>query len=499
MKGVDVKLEKLQMTVLTAMRIVLGWHLLYLGTWNLLTNGGFSYAGRFRCARWIFGEGFRALAASPLMPAVDTLLTAGLLVAGLLLVIGWRAALGAAIGIAYFALMYVLNPPHFGHTGESHFMFVNRDAIEIVMLLLAAVRPGVGIREGLQRLRSQLQEEAARPVDEGRRRMIAGLSSLPVLACFGGAAAWTLHSRGKDVVRITGPAVKPFSADDLKGLEHAFGAYGKIKDVKLSRLILGGNVIGGWAHGRDMRYYDKLVKAYHTDERVFRTFRIAEESGVNTILTNPALMRVINRYWREEGGEIQFISDCGHPKGMLEGARASVENGASMVYAHGGITDNLAVKGEWGKLEEYLVEARKLGVPVGIGCHRLETVKGCVAHGLLPDFWMKTVHRVDYPTAKLGEETKRSENGLGVLDNRFVDCDRQEVFSYMKTRPEPWIAFKILGAGIEHPKTAFPVTFKGGADFICVGMYDYQIVEDVNIANRVFDKGLPVRERPWHG
>ena len=57
----------------------------------------------------------------------------------------------------------------------------------------------------------------------------------------------------------------------------------------------------------------------------------------------------------------------------------------------------------------------------------------------------------------------------------------------------------MLGAGIEHPKDAFPVTFKGGADFICVGMYDYQIVEDVNIANDVFKNGLPERERPWHG
>jgi len=30
-------------------------------------------------------------------------------------------------------------------------------------------------------------------------------------------------------------------------------------------------------------------------------------------------------------------------------------------------------------------------------------------------------------------------------------------------------------------------------------MYDYQVVEDVNIANAVFEKGLPQRSRPWHG
>jgi hypothetical protein len=30
-------------------------------------------------------------------------------------------------------------------------------------------------------------------------------------------------------------------------------------------------------------------------------------------------------------------------------------------------------------------------------------------------------------------------------------------------------------------------------------MYDYQVVEDVNVANAFFDSGLPDRSRPWHG
>lgn len=476
----------------TLIRMALGWHLLYLGYWAATTNGGFSLTGRFRCAHWLLGDVFQAISATPAMPCLDLVVTIGLLLAGLMLIVGWKVRVAAVFGVVYFALIYALNPPHFGHTGESHFLFVNRDVIEIVMLALVAVDPGVGLLEGIRRL-------GGSAVDENRRRMLEGLSSIPVLALFGGAAIWTKFLRAKEVVRITGPAVKPFDADDVKDLGHKIDIRGKIGDVELSRLILGGNVIGGWAHGRDLHYYDKLVKAYHTDERVFRTFRIAEACGVNTILTNPALMRVINRYWREEGGKIQFISDCGYGKGLIDGARASVENGASIVYAHGGYADSWAVKGDWRKFREYLDEVRKLGVPTGIGCHRLETVKFCVEHDCIPDFWMKTVHRIDYPTAHLGEDKKKSVDGLGVHDNRFVDSDRQEVFDYMNARPEPWIAFKILGAGIEHPKDAFPVTFKGGADFACVGMYDYQIVEDVNAFNDVFAQGLPERRRPWHG
>ena len=330
-----------------------------------------------------------------------------------------------------------------------------------------------------------------------RRELILGGASLMAL---GGAAAYTKMMRSRPTVRETGPEISAFLPErDLAGLGHPIGEYAKIGDVKLSRLILGGNMIGGWAHARDMRFYDKLVKAYFTDERVFRNFRIAEACGVNTILTNPALMRVINRYWREEGGRIQFISDCGYPGGVVKGAIASVENGASIVYFHGGIADSAAHKKDWKAFRTYLDEARKLGVPVGIGCHSLKTVKFCVEHDCLPDFWMKTVHRVDYPTAHLNEDRKRDPVGLGSCDNRFVDTDRQEVFDYMATRPEPWIAFKVLGAGIEHPRDAFPVAYKGGADFICCGMYDYQLVEDVNIANDIFAQGLPARARPWRG
>ncbi|GAH76422.1 unnamed protein product, partial [marine sediment metagenome] len=38
--------------------------------------------------------------------------------------------------------------------------------------------------------------------------------------------------------------------------------------------------------------------------------------------------------------------------------------------------------------------------------------------------------------------------------------------------------------------------FKNGADFICVGMYDFQIVDDVNIALEVLNGDLE-RKRPW--
>jgi len=488
---------------LVAIRVVIGWHLAYTGLWALLTSGGFSWAGPLHCAHWLFGGAFRAVAVSPAMSVIDFALAVGLVAAGLLLMFGRALIAAVAFGIAVFLLQYVINPPHFGHTGVSHVMFLDRNLVEVAMLLFVAAgfrRPRAAapapVAESVPADAPAAEPDDAKRLD--RRDLIVGLGSTLALA---GAGVAGKVLRSEPIIRVTGPAVNPFDpAVDLAGLVHPMTAFGNIGDVKLSRLILGGNIIGGWAHARDMHYYDKLVKGYYTDERVFRTFRIAEASGVNTILTNPALMRVINRYWREEGGKIQFISDCGWAKGdLIAGARASVENGASLVYAHGGFADEWAIAGEWKKFREYLDTVRKFGCPTGIGCHRLATVKFCIEHDCIPDFWMKTVHRVDYPTAHIGENGKPTRDGLGACDNRFVDTDRQEVFDFMQNRPEPWIAFKILGAGIEHPKDAFPVVFKGGADFACVGMYDYQLVEDVNIANEVFEHGLPDRKRPWHG
>ena len=69
-----------------------------------------------------------------------------------------------------------------------------------------------------------------------------------------------------------------------------------------------------------------------------------------------------------------------------------------------------------------------------------------------------------------------------------------ETIAYMKTLPQPLIAFKVMAAGAIHPRT--PLCFENGADFVCVGMYDFQMVEDVNIALDIL-KDLPRRERPW--
>ncbi len=268
---------------------------------------------------------------------------------------------------------------------------------------------------------------------------------------------------------------------------------GRIKNLEISRLICGGNLIGGWAHSRDLMYVSELVKAYHTDEKVFETLEMAEENGVNAVLTNPRSDRVINRYWKERGGRILWISDCAFGADIKEGIKRSIDNGAHAVYVQGGIADSAVRKGLIDVLADALDTIAESKIPGGLGAHCLETVKACVDAGLKPDFWVKTIHPDTYWSATPKDE--RPEGTIPEHDNMW--CTKpEETIAYMNSIEEPWIAFKVMAAGAIKPGEAFPFAFNNGADFVCAGMFDFQLIEDVMIAQNAL-ANIQNRVRPW--
>ncbi len=277
--------------------------------------------------------------------------------------------------------------------------------------------------------------------------------------------------------------------------------YGQIKNLKISRVFCGGNLIGGWAHSRDLMYVSSLVRAYHTDDKVFQTFESAEEMGINTVLTNPVSDRVINRYWNERGGKIQWFSDCASGS-LKDGIKRSVESGAHGVYLQGGLADTAVRDGKVAALGEALEYIKEFKVLGGIGAHDLETIKACVKAGFKPDFWVKTIHPDNYWSATPQENRKvfdvigpASKDHNQYHDNMYCR-NPQETIEYMKGLEEPWIGFKVLAAGAIHPRDGFKFAFEAGADFLCVGMFDFQVREDALIAQRVLAGELK-RSRPW--
>ena len=262
----------------------------------------------------------------------------------------------------------------------------------------------------------------------------------------------------------------------------------KIGNVEISRMILGGNLIGGWAHSRDLIYVSDLLKAYHTKEKIHETLLLAEACGINTLLTTPGIGILLEEYRQKTGGKMQLIADTGTDWNTLadDGVKRAIDAGASLIYIIGEATDVFLREGKYDLVGKFLQRVRDEGYPAGIGAHRIEACKKCLELGFVPDFWVKTYHHHNYWSASPGGQEH---------DNVF--CRRpEETEEFMLARPEPWIAFKTLAAGSLLPRDGFRFAFAGGADFICVGMYDFQIVDDVNICTNVL-KGNLERKRDW--
>ncbi|MDO4586264.1 MAG: hypothetical protein Q4C95_03100 [Planctomycetia bacterium] len=261
----------------------------------------------------------------------------------------------------------------------------------------------------------------------------------------------------------------------------------KIGDLEVSRVILGGNLMGGWAHSRDLIYVSELVKQYHTKEKVFQTFQLAEKCGINTFMGNPVMNQMLEEYWRWTDGKMQFISDCGAGgKSMPDNVKLAIDFGCDACYIHGGICDSLVANKDFKTIEECLRIMTDNGLPTGIGAHSQATVQGIVDAGLVPDFWMKTFHHKNYWSAQQNE----------AYSCFSVFCpEPDETREFMQNRDEPWIAFKIFAAGAIPPNEGFRFAFEGGADFVCVGMYDFQIVDDINLCVDILKSPLNRKRR----
>jgi len=480
-----------QEAFLVLLRMAIGWHLLYEGLVKLVSPGWTS-AAFLAESRWLFSGAFHWIAAHPaVLWVVDQLNVWGLLLIGLGLVLGAFTRLAAGSGILLLLLYYVASPPLVGlptNGAEGSYLVVNKNLVEMLALCAVAAFPAPGFFGLEERVRKLLARRTPVPADtpglpppaRSRRELIAAAAGLPVLGGFVYAVlrkrgfdsyeARLLRAAGADVDAVSSATLKTFQYTSLKELKGQV-PHGRIGKLDVSRMIMGGNLIGGWAHARDLLYADRLVKAYHTDAKVFETLRLAEKCGINTFLTNPQLARVINAYWRREGGTIQFISDCGYKNDLLAGARLSIDVGAAACYTHGGISDALVKEGKVEPIGRAVDFIRQNGLAAGIGAHKLETVQACVSAGISPDFWVKTLHHCNYWSAR-----KDVEN-----DNIWC-VNPEETVAFMSALPQPWIAYKVLAAGAIHPNEGFTFAFRNGADFICVGMYDFQIVEDVNVA-----------------
>lgn len=276
---------------------------------------------------------------------------------------------------------------------------------------------------------------------------------------------------------------------------------GKIGNVSISRLLLGGNLISGYMHARDLKYVEPLFRAYVTEQKILETLRVAEEHGINTVFETGAPF--VERYNREYNGHMQFIPHIrpeidGDWRKFEDDVKHKIDTGAVAVYVWGVAGDKLVEAGAVDRLAKAVEFAKTLNVPVGVGGHSLMVPMACEKHGIPCDFYVKTLHSDQYPSATpkpLRKEFIWLNGGEGWYDNMWC-INPEETVEFMQSVTKPWLAFKVLAAGAFHPRQGFPHAFKSGADFIAVGMFDFQIRENSELVARLVRREAN-RPRPW--
>jgi len=150
--------NNLQLYGLVALRVLIGWHILYEGIAKLI-NPYWSSAAYLLDSKWIFSGWAESIVSDPtLLTISDYVNMWGLTLVGLCLVLGLYSRHAAIGGMVFILLYYLFAPPLLGleysRPGEGSYLIVNKNLIEACALFVLYTFPTSHLI-GLDRLLSK--------------------------------------------------------------------------------------------------------------------------------------------------------------------------------------------------------------------------------------------------------------------------------------------------------------------------------------------------------
>ena len=274
---------------------------------------------------------------------------------------------------------------------------------------------------------------------------------------------------------------------------------GRIGTLSISRLIIGSNLISYYIHSRDLNFVNHLARHYNTEAKILDTLAMAESHGINTIMTqaDERCLGLMRKYSRERGGRLQWIvapEITGKPDADRDTIRRLADQGVVAMYLHGERADTFCFHRKQDVIARSLEMIKQQDMPAGVAGHDLNVVRFCEVRKVGADFYVKTFHHHQYPTAPQPAQATAVTSEIP----GYWCKDPVETAAVLRGVSKPWIAFKVMAAGAIPPADAFDYAFKRGADFILAGMFDFEIAEDVDLA-RAAVAAAARRERPWCG
>ncbi len=506
---------------LTFLRIIIGWHFLYEGIVKLAANG-WSSSAYLSQSKWILSGFTEWILANPAaLKIVDILNIWGLVLIGAGLLLGLFTRVASITGALLLLMYYMAVPPFIIPPADGHYLFINNQIIEAgILVVFALVNKDYmwGI-DRLLKLYFQNRKEKKFPsganhqilaTDNNRREFIKNLAVLPV---FGGVFFGMAKNTGwlsfeeenlKKTDAISSASLLNREDYDLTKLQGKVPT-GKIKHLEISRMIPGGNLVAGFAHARDLVYVSKWIKQYHSDEKVIETLWKYQDVGINTVTmrTDEQTIRILKKFWKR-GGDIRWLAQTYPNENDLSNIQLAVDNGAAGAFVMGNIADKIVYNNQMEFIAGPVEYIRSQGLIAGVAGHAIATPKRCLETGIEPDFFMKTMHHDNYWSAHPKENRQEfivndpGSNDHNQQHDNIWCVDAQETADFFKSCDIPWIAYKVLAAGAIKPEDGFRHAFDSGADFICVGMFDFQVIENANVVHNTLNNGLQ-RQRKWYG